>query len=306
MKYQIERPVNDFPCHTYRNLDPNAPVNKHLDSSLGSKIADLQNALSEVLIRFDTNPNYYTKEDYFTLIELLRGILGLFYEELKTTPFNGVLNDITVNPLDVTNPGLYIVSTSGKYENFKDKEENFIEITDEELKENTIVLNPKYNEEDSIWYYEKISIPAITSQYLKSIIGKDKITLETYYTIRTTDDVIYYTKQPYEPNTTIEVYDNPDFIGDPIVAYCTSDSDVKINNVYGTFDITPLFTATDLLATEKAVVDYIKENVGNLVNIECVTEQELVDDLVTMDILNVLQDDMNNTLVDENNLILTI
>lgn len=163
MKYQIERPVNDFPCHTYRNLDLNAPVNQHLDANLGSKISELQEALSEVLIRFDTNPNYYTKEDYFTLIELLRGLLSYLYIDLGTHPFNGVLTDLTVNPLDTINPGVYITSTIGIYENFKDKEGNPIEITYSDTIENIVVLNPKIDE-NNIWYYEKIKVPVKVNQ----------------------------------------------------------------------------------------------------------------------------------------------
>lgn len=148
-------------------------------------------------------------------------------------------------------------------------------------------------------------IPYLVNK-LNKLIGKDKITLEPYYVIRMTDGLIYYTKQNYQQGQPIEVYDNPNFSGDPILGKCVGSSSVIINNEYGTFDLTPLCTGTDLLATEKAVVNYIEENIGDLVNIEYVTEQELMEDLINTDVLNALQDSVNNTLTDENNLILTI
>lgn len=169
MKYQIERPVHDFPCHTYRNLDPNAPANKHLSFDIVAKIAELQDLLNEIIIRFDTNPRFYTKEDYEKLIDLLKNILGYLQTDLSTHPFNGIITDTSINPLDTINPGVYVTYTTGNYPNFKDINDEEINISDADITENIVVLNPVYKEaenEDEIgsWYYEKITIPVKVNQ----------------------------------------------------------------------------------------------------------------------------------------------
>lgn len=89
----IERSAADGPI-TRRSLDTNAPYNRSLgeklqalvdkDYSVGNildtlpvidSVEKLKQVLSEVIIRFDTRPDFYTKKDYQMLISLLGGAI---------------------------------------------------------------------------------------------------------------------------------------------------------------------------------------------------------------------------------------
>lgn len=109
-----EIPVHDNYGHTERALCTEFPQNKEILTKLEAvfnqehvtectsdlfkgdyetivKIDDLKKALSELLIRFDTSPNYYTKEDYQYLMYILSyGLLHLYEitETIEEPDFN--------------------------------------------------------------------------------------------------------------------------------------------------------------------------------------------------------------------------
>lgn len=66
---QIEIPVHDNPIVTFRSLDEDHPSNSN-KYEINQKLNDL---IKEVKIRFDTNPDYYQKEDFKKLIQLISG-----------------------------------------------------------------------------------------------------------------------------------------------------------------------------------------------------------------------------------------
>lgn len=68
-KKQIEIPVHDNPIVTFRSLDKDHPSNSN-QYEINQKLNDL---IREVKIRFDTNPDYYQKEDFKKLIQLISG-----------------------------------------------------------------------------------------------------------------------------------------------------------------------------------------------------------------------------------------
>ena len=58
------------------------------DYDVIDNIDDLKKILSEVLIRFDTSPNYYTKSDYAALISVLYQSLLYLYQSFSISSTN--------------------------------------------------------------------------------------------------------------------------------------------------------------------------------------------------------------------------
>lgn len=111
-EFQVIVPSNDGTL-TYRSLNTDSPSNNHLLESYqiaetipiipfvtGTCFNELENYpviptretlfnyLCEVLIRFDTNPNYYQKEDYQALLRLLVGsFLHLYSTSALPSPY---------------------------------------------------------------------------------------------------------------------------------------------------------------------------------------------------------------------------
>ena len=56
-------------------------------------IEDLRKYLSEILIRFDTNPHNYTKQDYQYLLYMLSGVLLYLYNEIRVLNPKITIND---------------------------------------------------------------------------------------------------------------------------------------------------------------------------------------------------------------------
>lgn len=74
--YQIV-PIQQIPISSY---DRGTCLNNINDDSIITTKEDLFMYLCDVLIRFDTNPNYYQKEDYESLLRLLVGSLLHLYD----------------------------------------------------------------------------------------------------------------------------------------------------------------------------------------------------------------------------------
>ena len=113
-----EIPVHDNYGHTERALCTEFPQNKEILTKLEAvfnpehvtectsdlfkgdyetivKIDDLKKALSELLIRFDTNPQNYTKKDYSYLMGLIYKALLHLYE---INPLSVIINDWSDTP----------------------------------------------------------------------------------------------------------------------------------------------------------------------------------------------------------------
>lgn len=102
---------------TVRNTNANAPYNSNLlsrlqaiadqvyvdnlftkdDINFGSyEVSDLQKLLTQVVIRFDNDPNYYTKRDYQYLIwYLCKNLIYIGSKEIPDVDFEQLVNDIS-------------------------------------------------------------------------------------------------------------------------------------------------------------------------------------------------------------------
>lgn len=111
VSFDTEIPVHNNHINTQRPLCTEFPQNKDIINKLEaifnsekitecshdlftgdyntiSNIEDLKKALSEILIRFDTNPEHYTKSDYATLMKLLYSTLLYLYKQFITISVN--------------------------------------------------------------------------------------------------------------------------------------------------------------------------------------------------------------------------
>jgi hypothetical protein len=102
---------------TVRSTNANAPYNSNLlsrlqaiadqvyadnlftkdDINFGScEVSDLQKLLTQVVIRFDNDPNYYTKRDYQYLIWYLRkSLIYIGSKEIPDVDFEQLVNDLS-------------------------------------------------------------------------------------------------------------------------------------------------------------------------------------------------------------------
>lgn len=125
-----EIPVHDNYGHTERALCTEFPQNKEILTKLEAvfnpehvtectsdlfkgdyetivKIDDLKKALSELLIRFDTNPQNYTKKDYSYLMGVIYKALLYLYE---INPLSVIINDWSDTPRDDRVPSEKLVA----------------------------------------------------------------------------------------------------------------------------------------------------------------------------------------------------
>lgn len=148
-------PVNDNLIGTSSSLNTNSPSNSEVlpiyetidtipvitpgDGSIFPSdptqlpkiktLDELLNYLSEVMIRFNSNPNYYMQDDFALLIKTITNSLIYLYTSgnglvgVKGTPFMGIAT-LTTNPgtdainAGNQNPGIYFAQDSGTYTNF--------------------------------------------------------------------------------------------------------------------------------------------------------------------------------------------
>ena len=70
--YQTEVPINNNASSTVRSLSVDHPDNQFLEGFKQEvELHELEDLMSEVIIRFDTNPSNYLKDDYLHLIALI-------------------------------------------------------------------------------------------------------------------------------------------------------------------------------------------------------------------------------------------
>lgn len=99
---QIEIPVHNSPIVTSRSLDPNHVTNAHITLKDQEK-KTLLDTLKEILIRFDTNPKFYQKEDYKSLIKVLIQLSKIIDKNLY------VLQEWSETPSDTQSPSEKLV-----------------------------------------------------------------------------------------------------------------------------------------------------------------------------------------------------
>lgn len=127
---EVEIPQHDNPITTLRELCTNSPQNLSILAKLEAvfnpehvtecssdlfnddyetivKIDDLKKALSELLIRFDTNPQNYTKKDYSYLMGLIYKALLHLYE---INPLSVIINDWSDTPREDRVPSEKLVA----------------------------------------------------------------------------------------------------------------------------------------------------------------------------------------------------
>ncbi len=129
------------------------------DQALISTTEQLKEYLSEVLIRFDNKPEYYTQSDFDTLCCLLVGSLLYIYEysdKGKIPPFKGVAN-LNTNPSSevadaLETSGIYIAGEVGTYQNFSTKEGVAITIDESIFNKNVVFLMPIHEDGKCVGY----------------------------------------------------------------------------------------------------------------------------------------------------------
>lgn len=164
MKYQIEVPVPQCHSYTYRSTDINNAVNEHLKEGSELSLEEMQELLEEVKIRFDTNPNFYLKNDYRALIEFISQL----FNKHKSSNFGGPAVITTIPD----SSKLYIAIEPGIYNNFLNSEQNPVEVTEDDFNEKIVIFNPKLS--DPI-YYEKVIIDISKSISTKADKVKDAV-----------------------------------------------------------------------------------------------------------------------------------
>ena len=120
--------------------------------------------LCDVLIRFDSNPIHYQKEDFTALIRTLVGSLIYLYDvtHMNTHPLSGVpfvgVATLSTNPMTFADeqgyvyPGIYIASQSGYYSHF-----GGVEVTQEEIATSAVLLVPIITNELFVGYGKQVS-----------------------------------------------------------------------------------------------------------------------------------------------------
>lgn len=107
--YQTEVPVNNNTVPTIRPLSLDHPDNGFLPGfKQEASLHELEDLLNEVIIRFDTNPDNYLKDDYMHLIALLyRNFLVIKGFNDRVDGVDQIINDldvrITKNEGDIVN-----------------------------------------------------------------------------------------------------------------------------------------------------------------------------------------------------------
>lgn len=107
--YQTEVPINNNASSTVRSLSVDHPDNMFLAGfKQEADLHELEDLLNEVIIRFDTNPDNYLKDDYMHLIALLyRNFLVIKGFNDRVDGVDQIINDldvrITKNEGDIVN-----------------------------------------------------------------------------------------------------------------------------------------------------------------------------------------------------------
>lgn len=164
MKYQIEVPVSQCHSYTYRSTDINNAANRHLKEGSELSLEDMQELLDEVKIRFDTNPNFYLKNDYKALIDFISQL----FNKHKVSNFGGPAETATIPD----SFKLYIATQPGIYTNFLNSEQEVFEVTEDDFNEKIVIFNPKF---DDTLYYEKVVIDISKSISTKADKVKDAV-----------------------------------------------------------------------------------------------------------------------------------
>lgn len=144
---------------------------------------ELYTYLCDVLIRFDTSPKYYQKEDYKALIQTLVGSLIYLYEvdaanqnDLSAAPFLGIAVPNT-NPFTYAlthkhkYPGVYFAETEGYYNHFN------ITVTKADLKGSIVLLIPTIENKTFISYRKDLyTIDTVGDKYYQHTQGRSAST----------------------------------------------------------------------------------------------------------------------------------
>ena len=111
---QMEIPVHNNGVVTSRSLNQNSSENSNIFLPEQEKqLAELKKRLVELKIRFDTNPNYYQKNDYKELINLIASSLIYLYSDAShaeiITSWEQVVADDTIPSSKLVNDTFELV-----------------------------------------------------------------------------------------------------------------------------------------------------------------------------------------------------
>jgi hypothetical protein len=145
-----------------------------------TSLDELLKYLSEIMIRFNTNPNYYVQDDFSLLIKTLSNSLIFLYENntanvgTQSVSFVGIAK-LNTNPftdasaLNNEFPGIYLAQDIGNYPIFG------INITNDDLYNNLVLLIPKITNNIFIEYQKNIYKLNISSGFIASSIAPNNV-----------------------------------------------------------------------------------------------------------------------------------
>lgn len=165
-------PSNEIVLDDYENIEI-IPINPIGSGSIFpndpnmlpqiTNLKDLLKYLSEIMIRFNSNPNYYLQDDFTLLIKTLSNSLIYLYlndQEINsstTSPFMGVAT-LTTNPgqdaIDHNNrfQGIYFAQSIGTYDNFG------LSVSKSELEGSIVLFIPNISNNAFVDYQKQIYI----------------------------------------------------------------------------------------------------------------------------------------------------
>jgi hypothetical protein len=179
-------PSNNDILPLYETIDviPNmTPGSGSVFNGLLPKITSLDELLkylSEIMIRFNTNPNYYTQNDFSLLIKTLSNSLIFLYENdttnvgAQSVSFVGIAK-LNTNPftdaaaLNNKFPGIYLAQDIGDYPIFG------VTITNDDLSNNLVLLIPQITNNVFIEYQKNIYKLTIRSGFIASSTAPNNV-----------------------------------------------------------------------------------------------------------------------------------
>lgn len=125
---QTEKPIYNNYNSTSRSFKHNTE-NHHLKpGSIVKNETELDKLLREVMIRFDTSPKFYQKEDYLKLLKLLQGSLPQIFKENSIPDgiliYGGIADSISddLTTIQIDDESIYAEDNFGKFYQIGDRE----------------------------------------------------------------------------------------------------------------------------------------------------------------------------------------
>jgi|ERR1035437_2516906 hypothetical protein len=171
LSLNINSPSNEGILPVYENVDIISPIpigDGNIFSSDPAQLPqivtlnELLRYLSEVMLRFNSNPDYYLQDDFSLLIKTLsNSLIHLYLSEEVTNTYTAIpgvvgISNLNTNPVqeafDINHrfPGIYLANSIGNYTNFG------ITISQLEIDNAVVLLIPNIIDNTFINYTKEI------------------------------------------------------------------------------------------------------------------------------------------------------